>query len=134
MDIERNKRIVRELFDALSRADSKRVLDLYADDVEVWTSGRLPFSGTYGRDEVAPRMEGILGAFPEGLEFVIRGMTAEGDRVAVEAESRGVHASGKPYNNLYHFLVVIRDGRVRQFKEYMDTMHADEVLVQGAGG
>jgi len=26
-------------------------------------------------------------------------MTAEGERVAVEAESRGMHVSGKLYNN-----------------------------------
>jgi ketosteroid isomerase-like protein len=77
-------------------------------------------------------MDGILDAFPDGLRFRIRSMTAEDDRVAVEAESEGVHASGRPYRNQYHFLMVIRDGKVRQLKEYLDTMHAQEVLVEGA--
>ena len=40
--------------------------------------------------------------------------------------------SGRPYRNQYHFLMVIRDGKVRQLKEYLDTMHAQEVLVEGA--
>ncbi len=76
-------------------------------------------------------MDAILGLFPDGLSFRIKAMTAEGDRVAIEAESYGRHRSGKIYNNHYHFLMVIRDGRVAEFKEYLDTMHANEVLVQG---
>jgi ketosteroid isomerase-like protein len=59
-------------------------------------------------------------------------MTAEGDRVAVEAESRGLHVSGKLYNNLYHFLLVVREGKVHEFKEYLDTKLAHEVLLGGA--
>ena len=72
------------------------------------------------------------GCFRKGLSFTIKGITAEGERVAVEAESHGRYASGKTYQNYYHFLLIIRDGKVRQLKEYMDTMHANEVLI-GAG-
>jgi len=127
--VEDNKRIVRRLFECLSRGDTKAVLDLYADDATVWTAGNLPFSGRRSKQEVAPLMEGILGAFPEGLRFSIHGMTAEAERVAVEAESHGRHANGKFYNNLYHFLIVVREGKVREFKEYLDTKLAQEVLL-----
>ncbi len=102
---------------------------MYASDGVCWTAGSLPFSGTHTLEEVGPLMEGILGAFPEGLKFTIHGITAEGDRVALEVESFGRHVSGKTYNNQYHFLMVIRDGHVHEFKEYLDTMHANEVLV-----
>lgn len=132
MAVEENKRIAREFFDALDRGDTQRVLDLYAEDATCWTAGTLPFSGRHTMAELAPMMEGILGAFPEGLRFKITSMTAEEDRVAVEAESRGRHVSGRLYENQYHFLMVIRGGRVQEFKEYLDTMRADEVLVQGA--
>jgi ketosteroid isomerase-like protein len=108
------------------------VLDLYAADGTCWTAGSLPFSGTRNLAEIALLMEGILSAFPEGLGFTVKAMTAEGDRVAIEAESFGRHVSGRTYNNQYHFLMVIRDGKVREFKEYFDTMHANEVLVWGA--
>ncbi len=82
--------------------------------------------------EIEPLMGGILGAFPNGLRFTIEGMTAEGDRVAIEAESHGEHESGRVYHNQYHFLMVIRDGRIQEFKEYLDTEHAREVLVDAA--
>jgi len=130
--LEDNKRIARHFFECLSRGDAKAVLDLYAEDATVWTAGSLVFSGRRTKQEVAPLMEGILGAFPEGLRFTVHGMTAEGDRVAVEAESRGRHANGKLYNNLYHFLLVVREGKVRELKEYLDTKLAHEVLLGGA--
>jgi ketosteroid isomerase-like protein len=76
-------------------------------------------------------MDGILGAFPKGLQFEIKTLTAEEDRVAIEVESRGMHVSGRPYHNEYHFLMRIRDGRIVEFKEYLDTLHANEVLLGG---
>ena len=55
-------------------------------------------------------------------------MTAEGERVALEAESHGTHKSGKKYNNHYHFLFRIRDGKIAEIREYADTAHARDVL------
>jgi ketosteroid isomerase-like protein len=52
--------------------------------------------------------------------------------VAIEAEGRGTHANGRTYHQHYHFLLVIRDGKVMQMKEYFDTEHAREVLLGGA--
>ena len=132
MSIQENKRIARDFFEALGRGDQKAVLNHYAADGTCWTAGTLPFSGTRSVAELALFMEGILGAFPEGLKFTVKTMTAEGDRVAIEVESFGRHVSGRTYSNQYHFLMVIRDGKVREFKEYFDTMHANEVLVWGA--
>jgi hypothetical protein len=59
-------------------------------------------------------------------------MTAEGERVAVEAESKGEHVSGQLYNNLYHFLFEFRDGELLKLKEYMDTERVTDVLCGGA--
>ena len=36
--------------------------------------------------------------------------------------------NGKTYQNKYHFLMIVRDGKIHQVKEYLDTMHANEVL------
>ena len=129
---ETNKQIAREFFAALSRTDTGAVAKMYADDFTLWTAGTLPLSGSFTRAQALRAMDQILGLFPEGLAFTIKGITAEGERVAVEAESHGLHVSGKTYHNQYHFLLIIRDGKVRQLKEYMDTMHANEVLI-GAG-
>jgi len=131
LSIEANKRIARDLIAALSRADTDWVLENYADDMVMWTAGSLAFSGPHTKGEIRGLMDGILGAFPDGLEFSIQALTAEDDRVAIEAECDGVHVSGKPYRNQYHFLLRIRDGRIVEFKEYLDTQLANEVLLGG---
>jgi ketosteroid isomerase-like protein len=127
-----NKVVARKFFATLSRADSATIAEMYADDAVLWTAGTLPFSGRFTKAQAIQGMDAILSLFPDGLTFTIRATTAEGERVAIEAESHGRHVSGKIYHNQYHFLMIIRDGKVAEFREYMDTMHANEVLV-GAG-
>lgn len=127
-----NKALVRTFFDALSRADVEAVRELYAEDFQLWTAGTLPFSGTSNKAQALDGMRGILSFFPDGLDFSIDAMTAEGERVAVEAESEGIHTSGARYHNRYHFLLVVRDGRITELKEYLDTEHAREVLAGGS--
>ena len=63
-----------------------------------------------------------------GISFEFLNLTAEDDRVAVEAKGRSTEVSGKEYNNEYHFLIFFRDGKVCRMKEYLDTKLAEEVL------
>jgi len=59
------------------------------------------------------------------MHFDIIGLTAEEDRVAIEATSTGIADpnTGKKYSNFYHSLMRIRDGKVLLYKEYQDTLH-----------
>lgn len=41
-------------------------------------------------------------------------------------ESRGRFKDGRPYNNTYHWLFVVRDGQIRTIREYTDTAYANE--------
>jgi ketosteroid isomerase-like protein len=131
MSIEQNKQLARDFMDALARADIQFIQDAFAPDGVSWTAGTMPISGTRTRDQVAEAARGILGVFPDGLKFSIKNLTAEGDRVAIEAESYGRHASGKTYANQYHFLMRVRGGKIAEWREYLDTMHANEVLCAG---
>mgnify|MGYP001818248848 CR=1 FL=1 len=130
-DIERNKRIARELVEAMNRADTQWFLDNYADDVVVWTMGNTMISGKYTKDQVAAFADNIFEAFPQGIRFTIHGMVAEGDTVAMETESYGDHVSGKPYNNFYHMVVKFSDGKITLLKEYLDTELVTDVLAGG---
>jgi len=55
-------------------------------------------------------------------------MIAEGNEVAVEAESFATMTNGRVYANRYHFLFEVADGKILRIKEYMDTMHAWETF------
>jgi ketosteroid isomerase-like protein len=51
--------------------------------------------------------------------------------VAIEAESSAVHVSGKRFDNKYHFLMRLRDGKIVRLTEYMDTELVTDVLCGG---
>ena len=126
---EENKKLAHEFLAALSRADTEWVDAHYADDMQLWTAGSLPFSGTSNKQQALAGMPQILGLFPEGIEFTIHELTAEGERVAIEATSRGTTFRGDVYAQEYHFLLRVRDGKIVAFREYMDTELARRILV-----
>jgi len=130
-ETERNKALSRAFIAAIARGDTDAIHAAYTDDGRCCTMGHTLISGIYTRDQIAAMAGQVLQAFPQGLEFTIHSMTAEGDRVAIEAESRGPHVSGRLYNNRYHFLLRWRDGRLVELKEYMDTELVTEILCGG---
>ena len=94
-------------------------------------AGTRLISGTFSKAQIREASGRIFEAFPKGISFRILAMTAEGERVAVEAESQGEHVSGKLYTNQYHFLFEFRDGLVVCLKEYMDTERVTDILCSG---
>ena len=100
-------------------------IGLLADDASWWVIGdpaKIRVSGVKDRVRVERMLANLRKVFPDGMEGIIDGVTAEGERVAVEACSTARAANGLIYRNQYHFLLQVRDGRVVQVREYMDTL------------
>jgi ketosteroid isomerase-like protein len=76
---------------------------------------------------------GVCSLFPvitkSGLNPKILYATAEDDRVSLDWEGNCELVSGERYDNKYHMLLFIRDGRVCKLKEYLCTLLAERVLV-----
>ena len=125
---DQNKTITKEFFEALSNGSDK-YLDFYTDESIIWTAGNNAIGGTRTKKEVVTFAQNILSAFPSGITFNITGITAEDERVAVEISGEAIHASGETYNNQYHFLLRIKDGKILELKEYMDTQLAAKILL-----
>ena len=119
---------VEHFFESLEQGDPAAVAGCFAADARVWTPGDHWFSGIHTPDEVLRLSGMILGMFPDGLRFQTQGITAQDDRIAVEATSEGHHVSGRTYRNTYHMLFVVRDGAIVHLKEYMDTALAGAFL------
>lgn len=131
MSVEANKKVVLSFLENFSAGRVDDALALMADHATWWIAGRPGKSadaGTKTKTEFGEMAREMLAEMPGGLRFTVKGVTAEGDRVAVEAESYGETTGGKVYNNLYHFLFEIRGGRIEAVREYFDTMHAQEVF------
>jgi ketosteroid isomerase-like protein len=126
---EENKKLAQAMIDALSGADEAWVAEHYAEDFRIWVTGSLPFSGENDRAGALASMPAVLDLFPEGLEFTVDRMVAEGDTVAIEATSSGKTFRGDQYSQEYHFVMRARDGKITEWKEYMDTELARKILV-----
>lgn len=99
-------------------------IDLLAPDATWWVIGdpaKVKVSGLKDRPRIERMLTNLRGVFPDGMQRSIEGVTAEGERVAIEARSTAQTVNGLVYSNHYHFLVVVRGGRVVHVREYMDT-------------
>ena len=127
---EDNKRTITEFLAAFS-SDPVQASDRYLDEsANWWVAGTTPASGDHTKTEITALMKDLCAGFRDGLRLTPVSFTAEGDRVAVEAESDGVLANGRVYRNTYHFLFVVTDSRIHEIKEFMDTQHLQAVFFE----
>jgi uncharacterized protein len=136
MSIEQNKAMAAELIKAISAGDADGIRRYVDPEAKWWVMG-FPRDRTMTRDQMIRGARAIIGkVLPGGFNMKVLGMTAEGDRVAVEAEGHSYTVDNKLYNNFYHFLLEFRDGKVISAMEYTNPKHALEVLgdvVKGLG-
>ena len=128
MDTEHNKRVAIELLKASAVHDGERFASLLCNDATYWTSGKphlFRYCGEKTREDICAYMS-TPSIFDGGVKVTFGAVTAEDDRVAVEAETRGVLPDGRVYTNEYHYLFWFRDGKVLRVKEYLDTQSAVE--------
>lgn len=131
MSIETNKQIARAFCDNISTGQIDAAMALMAEDSTWWVAGKphlFALAGKKNKKEFFELLGQILAMMPKGLRLTPAAMTAEGDRVAVEAVSFGEMSNGKTYNNQYHLLFEIRDDKIWAVREYLDTMHVAEVM------
>lgn len=123
-----NKVLVKSFLDALGAGDAERMKALITTDMTAIAIGTSVLSATRSYDEVLGAAHMLKSATKNGIEFRILNLTAEADRVAAEVEGYSTLANGVPYNNWYHTLFFIRDGKICKMKEYFDTKLTDAVL------
>ncbi|TWO69987.1 nuclear transport factor 2 family protein [Caenimonas sedimenti] len=134
-ELDTNRHTALEFFRRFDADDIPGVLDLMADDIAYWLGGKPGTNATAGRvhtkQEMADIFRRMTRALKDGrLRMTVKNTTAEGDRVAVEAESYGELLNGRVYNQEYHVVMTIRNGKIAAAREYMDTAHVNAVWYQ----
>lgn len=123
---EQNRRLILQFFSHLSDNDLSAALDMLADDAHWWIAGKagtIPSAGTYTKEKIGRLLGRMAAQMPGGLRMTVKSTIAEDDRVAAEVESQGALANGRQYDNEYHFALRIRDGKISEVREYLDTQH-----------
>lgn len=128
MGIAENKALVTTFWEAFSAADYDRAAAMLSDDATWWVAGKTALSGTYTKPEFVGLLNQVTPQAPGGIQVTPKQLTAEGDRVSVEAVSHGEITNGKVYQNIYHFMMEVRDGKICAVREYLDTEHVTEVF------
>jgi len=125
--LEENKRVIERFMSDLGN-NIDGICEALADDAK-WIVPQLPhlsaIAGEHDKASFVKMYRDHRGAFPNGKVFLIKGMIAEGDRVAVEATGTGESIFGF-FDNRYHFLFTLRDGKVTEVKEYADSLYMSE--------
>lgn len=124
-----NKQVAVTFLHALCDGDVATLKTVMADDIVAILPGSANIAGTRHQAEVL----GVCMMFPKisknGLKVTVHNVTAEDDRVAIEWEGECTLLNGQEYNNVYHMLFFVRDGKVVRMKEYLDTKLADAVIM-----
>ena len=137
MRTNENKDVVRRYFDAVNRGDMSTITALLDESASFWVPPSLPDGVEFrGKEMVLKLFTESVGLYdPDaGLSVEVRTLTAEEDRVAAELIIRGKSAAdGGAYENWYHFLFRIEDGRITQIREHLDSLYAYRKLFIPAG-
>ena len=134
MSAAENKRLVREIFEALAQGDGKPFVDAWADDFTWIIEGQSKWSLRYeGKEAVlAELMRPLFANFATRYRNAAEEIIAEDERVVVLCRGEVRTKSGKDYNNSYCYVIRMRDGMMAELREYMDTALAEAVLERPA--
>lgn len=123
MSIEDNVRTVKAFFAAMGGGDKQALLALSAEDIEWIIPGEgWPLAGTHRghaglADLLQTASKELETSFPAPPEYV-----AQGDRVLVVGSAEGtIKATGKVWVDNWVFAITVRDGKLTNIREYVDT-------------
>lgn len=124
------KATVSRFLETFSEGDVDKTLAALADDVTWWVSGGIDgMSGSYDKESFGKLIGGVADVYVAPLRITPTSMVAEGDKVAVEADSYAELKDGRVYDPRCHFLFqVAPDGRIGLVHEYLDTKLAYDVF------
>lgn len=128
MSVESNKQTALALLRASAVHDGAAFEELMHPDATYWVIGKphlFAYAGEQSRAQICAYMASPS-IFAGGVKTKFGAITAEDDRVALEAEIIGTLPDGRVYTNVYHYLMWFRDGKVLRVKEYLDTQSAAE--------
>jgi ketosteroid isomerase-like protein len=103
----------------MERNELNDALALASDDMEYWLAAPGKMNKAQCRNFFAP-----VGEMVSSMRFEITGSTVQGARVALEVKGAAELKNGRSYHNLYHFLFICEEGRIRVVREYTDSAPA----------
>ena len=135
MTIADNKALVLHAFDLLGKRDLPALFALLHEEGS-WSvpydPARFAFGGCRDKTGTVALLTDLLGGF-DSFSFTVDNVTAEEDRVIVEAHPHGTGPGGAEYRNNCLFIVFVKDGLLHTVREYFDPFEVLAYVEQTAG-
>jgi ketosteroid isomerase-like protein len=130
MSTETNKQLITHYFQAVNRGDGEAIRQLLHKDFVFRGMGRHPdwMRYVWGPEAFADAPRDMSTKMTKPIVMNLLGMIAEGERIAVQADSYGEMKNGKIYDNAYHFVFTFDDGKIKEVQEYCCTYTVFEVF------
>jgi len=124
-----NERLIATFMQLLSDGQIDRAFEQLSDDLK-WEVVATSRPAVLTKEQLRTAVAAMISVFVDGsFRMSPIGMVASETTVAVESESYAKIRGGKIYNNKYHSLFFIQDGKITQVREYADTAHVLDVLM-----
>lgn len=132
MQTEETRALIQAVFAAFSTRDAGRIAPLFHDDAR-WIAPKGNATAEalgMGEDadgfergaDIAAFIAGRMGQLFQDVKVEFRGLYADGPVGVADYRFSAVTPSGATYDNDYCFIFTCADGKVRQMREYMDTL------------
>jgi ketosteroid isomerase-like protein len=127
---EQSEELVRAVYEAFGRGDVPAVLGAMAADIEWHEADGMPYGGVYhGGEAVAQNVFGPITQDVVDFAVTAEEFIASGDAVAAVVRYTGTgRATGKELDLPVVHLWKVRNGKVEQFRQFIDTAKFREVV------
>lgn len=131
-EAEKNEDLVRNFFTVLSTGELENIRKTLHPDAS-WTPmvKDVPGAGVHHpRDVIVDEfLAPVRGLFEDGdPKTTVNNIFCKGDTVCAETRAVGKFKNGRTYDNLYCWVIEIKDGLVYAIREYMDSQYVNSVV------
>jgi ketosteroid isomerase-like protein len=117
-----HKEIAWSYFQLLNEKQIEKALSLLDDQGSFWNLR------TRAKTPVPQQKEYIRTSTAHlPVQFTLHNSFEEGDYVLLEISSHAELDDGYVYDNLYSFVILMREGKILELREYMDTRNAQGI-------
>lgn len=125
-----NRQLMQEIFDKLAIGDGSLFVAHLDDNVEMRVTGRNSWSQTFRSKEqlIKNLYRYVYSLTNEPRTTTAVNIVAGDDHVVVEARGAMSRKDGVRYDNEYCMVFKLRDGKIVELREYLDSALCENVL------
>ncbi|MDF8334604.1 nuclear transport factor 2 family protein [Novosphingobium cyanobacteriorum] len=135
MSVDENKAVVCEFLDRMASGEIDQAFAMMTNDAGWWLPSDAAGGVTMSKTQMYDAVQAFGAVFKTPPHLTRGRITAEDDRVCIEQVSRGGETHGGAiYANDYHLLVIVRDGKIHEVREYMNPLLGAALMAEMQAG